>query len=78
MIGRCTFQQIRDEMAKCELRCANCHQTKTYNDMQTNKNKKVSVDITVKQDTIPDIEISYLRRRISRHTRQGPEESLVP
>ena len=73
IIGYFTFQQIQDEMAKCELRCANCHQIKTYNDR---KNKKVSVDITVNQDSgSPDINISYLRRRIFINLTQG---GLVP
>ena len=50
-----TFQQIRDEMEKCELRCANCHMIKTYKE----RHKNVSAIVTVNEDDIPDLNLFF-------------------
>ena len=38
--ARCSLEKIKEEIEKCEIRCANCHRRKTAKDFHWSKNNK--------------------------------------
>lgn len=40
--GKIVYKKLRDELAKCDLVCANCHKLRTFRRMQSNPDYKLA------------------------------------